>query len=163
MLILCRFGPNTFPAFNSVIFSVEVQVAYIASTLIKPIIDGCASVVEVKGEAEESFIRDLDRTLDETVFAAGCNNWYINSAGRNSAAWPGLAATFWRATAFPKWSDFKLTGGSNLWVLRKTWRKLTSISPLAWLLVAGVAARAAYDGRIPFPDFASQLIGQLKV
>ncbi|KAN0110969.1 FAD/NAD(P)-binding domain containing protein [Hyaloscypha variabilis] len=129
------FGPNTFPAFNSVIFSVEVQVEYIAKTLVSPILDRYADIVEVKTEAEEKFIQNLDGILEHTVFAAGCSNWYINSAGRNSASWPGLASTFWKAAMFPKWKDFEFDGGSRAWVVRKVIRSVKTLSVLAWLIV----------------------------
>lgn len=122
----CRrsFGPNTFPAFNSVIFSVEVQVAYIANTLIKPIIDGYADVIEVKKSAEDRSVESLDQVLRNEVFSSGCSNWYINKSGRNSAAWPGLASTFWKATYFTRWNDFTTEGGSSTWVVRRLWRAL---------------------------------------
>ncbi|KAF4994132.1 hypothetical protein FDECE_13232 [Fusarium decemcellulare] len=142
------FGPNTFPAFNSVIYAIEVQVAYIASVLVKQVIDGYADVIEVKQDAEESFIQDLDRELGETVFSAGCSNWYINKAGRNSAAWPGLAVTFWQATFFPKWNDFLMTGGSTLWLIRKTWRKLKNASPLIWLALITSIGFAIFGGTV---------------
>ncbi|KAH6869051.1 hypothetical protein B0T10DRAFT_418998 [Thelonectria olida] len=157
------FGPNTFPAFNSVIYAIEVQVAYIASVLVKPIIDGYANVVEVKEESEETFIDDLDRVLDETVFAAGCSNWYINSAGRNSAAWPGLAVTFWRATYFPKWRDFIFSGGSSFWFFRKTWRNLTNVSPAIWVALFGVTAGAAGQQSWPISQLATEFISQIKL
>jgi len=118
-----------------VIFSVEVQVEYIAKTLISPILDRYADVVEVKPEAEKKFIGDLDGILEHTVFSAGCSNWYINSAGRNSASWPGLASTFWRAAMFPKWKDFEMNGGSRTWVVRKATRSLTTTPLWAWLMV----------------------------
>ncbi|ORY69025.1 uncharacterized protein BCR38DRAFT_363903 [Pseudomassariella vexata] len=156
------FGPNTFPAFNSVIYAVEVQVAYVASTLIKPVLDGYADVIEVKEEAEEKFVQDLDGVLEETVFSAGCSNWYINNAGRNSAAWPGLAWTFWRATMFPKWADFTMTGGSSLWVFRRAWRNLATTPPAVWLLLLGVAARATHNGPMSVPQYATAFIGRLK-
>lgn len=123
-----RFGPNTFPAFNSVIFSVEVQVAYIANTLIKPIIDGYADVIEVKKSAEDNSVQTLDRVLNNEVFSSGCSNWYINKSGRNSAAWPGLASTFWKETYFTRWDDFKMEGGSKMWLLRRAWRGIRCCS-----------------------------------
>jgi hypothetical protein len=107
-----------------VIFSVEVQVAHIANTLIKPIIDGYADVVEVKKSAEDDSVQALDRVLDKEVFSSGCSNWYINKFGRNSAAWPGLASTFWKATYFTRWKDFKMQGGSKMWVFRRVWREM---------------------------------------
>ncbi|KAH7371123.1 monooxygenase, partial [Pyrenochaeta sp. MPI-SDFR-AT-0127] len=92
------FGPNTFPAHNSVIYSSEVQVDYLAKTLFQPLLDGAAQIIEVKKGAEEEFVADVDQELSGTVFSAGCSNWYINTDGRNSASWPGYAATFWYKT-----------------------------------------------------------------
>jgi hypothetical protein len=108
-----RFGPNTFPAHNSVIFASEVQVDYIAKTLFQPIINGRAATVEVKKEAEEGFVESIDVELNGTVFSAGCSNWYMNKKGRNSASWPGYAATYWYRTFFPRWNDFVLENGSK--------------------------------------------------
>jgi cation diffusion facilitator CzcD-associated flavoprotein CzcO len=69
------FGPNTFPAHNSVIFTSEVQVEYIAKTLVTPIIEKLAGIVEVKDVAEEEFARGIDKSLRGSVFSAGCSNW----------------------------------------------------------------------------------------
>ncbi|KAF5636952.1 monooxygenase [Fusarium sp. NRRL 25303] len=145
------FGPNTFPAFNSVIYAIEVQVDYITSVLVKPIVDGYTHVVEVKQDAEEDFVENLDRVLSETVFSAGCSNWYINKAGRNSAAWPGEAVTFWKATYFPTWSHFLWTGGSSFWMLRKAWRNLKTTSPLSWLALIAGTGFAMSQGLLAIP------------
>lgn len=146
-----RFGPNTFPAFNSVIYAIEVQVAYISQALIKPILDDYASTIEVDAEAEESCVRGLDDELSVTVFSAGCSNWYINKAGRNSAAWPGLASTFWKATMFPRWKDFVMEGGSVWWPFRKAVRVLSRRSSLVVLAVLAAAAGRllASPGSVP--------------
>lgn len=122
------------------IFPVEVQVAYIANSLIKPVFDGYTDVLEVKKDAEDRSVKELDKILGETVFAAGCSNWYINSAGRNSAAWPGLASTFWKATYFTKWSDFEMEGGTKAWFARKLRRKLQQNSTIMLALAATAAA-----------------------
>ncbi|KAF1817472.1 FAD/NAD(P)-binding domain-containing protein [Eremomyces bilateralis CBS 781.70] len=121
------FGPNTFPAHNSVIFASEVQVDYLAKTLFEPLLDRRARTVEVEKAAEDYFVEGIDLELHDTVFSAGCSNWYINKAGRNSASWPGYAATFWRRTLFPKWSDFKLKGGDSFWRLRRAWRSIVGL------------------------------------
>lgn len=131
---------NTFPAFNSVIYAIEVQVAYISQALIKPILDDYASTIEVNAEAEERSVRGLDDELSVTVFSAGCSNWYINKAGRNSAAWPGLASTFWRATMFPRWKEFVMEGGSVWWPFRKAVRVLSRRSSLVVLAALAVVA-----------------------
>ncbi|KAF1965080.1 hypothetical protein BU23DRAFT_575195 [Bimuria novae-zelandiae CBS 107.79] len=46
------FGPNTFPAHNSALFAIEVQVSYVARTLLAPLVDRRFSVMEVKSTAE---------------------------------------------------------------------------------------------------------------
>ncbi|OBT52176.1 hypothetical protein VE04_06161 [Pseudogymnoascus sp. 24MN13] len=109
------FGPNSFPAHNSVIFATEVQAAFIVKSLFTPIMNNRASIIEVKQEAEDSFTAGVQSLLNGTVFSANCSNWYINSKGKNSASWPGYASTFWRETFFPRFKDFKLEGGSTLW------------------------------------------------
>lgn len=142
------FGPNTFPAFNSVIYAVEVQVDYLAKTLFKTVINGYADIVEVREEAEAQFVTELDKTLATTVFNSGCNNWYINSAGRNSASWPGMASSFWRATFFPRWGDFALEGGNAAWITRRALRNIKMASTWIWLAVIFVVVSAfdAYSG-----------------
>lgn len=142
------FGPNTFPAFNSVIYAVEVQVDYLTKTLFKTVIDGYADVVEVREEAEAHFVTELDKTLATTVFNSGCNNWYINSAGRNSASWPGMASSFWRATFFPRWGEFALEGGNAAWIARRALRHIKMASTWIWLAVIFVVVSAfdTYSG-----------------
>jgi hypothetical protein len=77
--------------------------------------DQRASLIEVKQSAEDYFAKDMENQLTGSVFSAGCSNWYINSAGRNSASWPGYASTFWRQTFFPKFNDFELLDGEKFW------------------------------------------------
>lgn len=125
--------------------------------------DGYANVVEVKAEAEERFVHNLDKVLAETVFAAGCSNWYINSAGRNSAAWPGLAATFWKATAFPKWKDFVMDGGSNWWLFHKARRHVANASWPIWFIALGVGMWAAYRNPTLFSESVPIAFSQLKL
>jgi hypothetical protein len=113
----------------------------------KPILDRYASTIEAKKDSEEKFVADLDGVLDTTVFSAGCSNWYINTEGRNAAAWPGLASSFWRATLFPKWNDFSMKGGSRFWVFKKLSRKLRMTSPAIWVAVLGFLGSIAWDRR----------------
>jgi hypothetical protein len=103
--------------------------------------------VEVKPEAEEKFVADIDEELRGTVFSAGCSNWYINSEGRNSASWPGLAANFWRRTFFPQWDDFVMEGGRTGWRLTRAYRSLSSffLSKAGLLVSLAVLAGWAED------------------
>ncbi|KAF1984630.1 FAD/NAD(P)-binding domain-containing protein [Aulographum hederae CBS 113979] len=145
------FGPNTFPAHNSVIFASEVQVDYLAKTLFRPLMDGVADTVEVKEGPENDFVADIDQELSGTVWTAGCSNWYINADGRNSASWPGYALNFWRRTLFPKWKDFTMEGGSSFWILKKGYRTIAGVlfSQPALLCSAAVFGIWAMDNGFP--------------
>jgi hypothetical protein len=107
--------------------------------------DGYASVIEVGADAEENFVQDLDKVLADTVFSAGCSNWYINKAGRNSAAWPGLAVTFWKATFFPRWNDFIMDGGSVWWPFHKVVRQIQGAKSLLLVAILAVAAGGSWS------------------
>ena len=127
-----------------------MQVDYIAKTLIQPLVDGRASTVEVKEEAEEGFVANIDKELRGTVFSSGCSNWYINNQGRNSASWPGFAATFWRKTFFPKWEDFVVKGGHSTWMLKRACRSVISLltSKSGFLASAALIGFLAQDHRL---------------
>lgn len=77
------FGPNAFPAHNSVIFTNEVQVEFIIKTLVAPVVGVHFEVLDVKQAAEK---RDADQIQDELrtmVWSSGCASWNLDSAGRN--------------------------------------------------------------------------------
>ncbi|KAJ5417027.1 uncharacterized protein N7487_000577 [Penicillium crustosum] len=120
------FGPNTFPAHNSVLFASEVQVDYLARTLLAPIIDRRIYSLEVKPTAENQWVNALQAELKGSVFEAGCSNWYINPHGRNSASWPGYASTYWKEALKPQIGMFKEVPRSNLWMLNTVWRWIRS-------------------------------------
>lgn len=122
LTILYSFGPNTFPAHNSVLFASEVQVEYLARTLIAPIIDRRITSLEVKLTAEYQWVNKLQSELKGTVFEAGCSNWYMNKHGRNSASWPGYASTYWKEALIPHFGVFKESYGSRLWFFNTIWR-----------------------------------------
>lgn len=123
---LHSFGPNTFPAHNSVLFASEVQVDYLARTLLAPIIDRRIYSLEVKPTAENQWVNALQAELKGSVFEAGCSNWYINPHGRNSASWPGYASTYWKEALKPQIGMFKEVPRSNLWMLNTVWRWIRS-------------------------------------
>lgn len=128
------FGPNTFPAHNSALFACEVQVEYVARTMLAPLLDGQASVIEVKATSENQWVNSIHDQLKGSVFAAGCSNWYINEYGRNAASWPGYASTYWKETLIPRWGVLNKTGGSKWWLLNTLRRWLRTTSTAAYCL-----------------------------
>lgn len=142
------FGPNTFPAHNSALFTCEVQVEYVTKTLFKTLLQGRAAVMEVRENAENDFTNSIQDELKGSVFAAGCSNWYINSAGHNSASWPGYASSFWWKTFFPKFADYNLHDGDKNWFLKTVAAEFVGVmtskfaAAVAGLLLLTIITRA---------------------
>lgn len=133
-----RFGPNTFPAHNSALFSCETQVEYIAREMIAPILNHRAATVEVTSSAEDQWVNRIHSELSGSVFQAGCSNWYINEFGRNAASWPGYASTYWKESLIPRWNVLTKAGGSPFWLLNRIIRMLRTTSALTYFLVFAV-------------------------
>ncbi|KAF7545996.1 hypothetical protein G7Z17_g8736 [Cylindrodendrum hubeiense] len=133
------FGPNTFPANNSALFACETQAEYAVKSLLKPLIDRRATVIEVKQSAEDRKTNAIHEELKSTVFAGDCSNWYIGHYGRNAASWPGFARGYWFATMFPDWSAFNITGTNPLWPAYAAARNLRTMSIYTKIFVLACA------------------------
>ncbi|KAG6919169.1 hypothetical protein DXG01_008467 [Tephrocybe rancida] len=112
-------GPNTATGHTSVIFTEEVQVNY-SLDLIKPILRGKLSSVDVTHEATDRYNELLQDRLSRSVFV-GCNSWYrVNGAGKVNSS----SAHFWWWLRRPIWTDYEVKGhesgqtltGSILWL-----------------------------------------------
>ena len=81
-------GPNTILGRNSNFFIIECQVHYVMNCL--RLLRGTAGVraMEVRPEAMEEYRQWLAKTSARTVWQAGCQSWYQNSAGRVTNPWP---------------------------------------------------------------------------
>lgn len=140
-----RFGPNVFPANNSALYACETQVAYAAKALFEPLLDGRASVIEVKEAVENRKTNEIQHRLRGSVFSGNCSNWYIGEFGRNAASWPGLALEFQLATLFPDWKAFNVKGGNRLWFVN--YLKRWILRHKTWC-VAGIATAIAFSGNV---------------
>ena len=137
------FGPNSFPAHNSVIYTAEVQAEFTRKALIEPLMFGKASAIDVTQAAEDFDPNRIQIGLKDMVWEAGCTNWYLNEWGRNTASYHGKAAQFWFETMFPKASDFLFKGASNslFWRIRSLayhilqWKKVIGLLVASGLLL----------------------------
>ncbi|ORX97011.1 monooxygenase [Clohesyomyces aquaticus] len=146
------FGPNTFPAHNSALFSCEVQIEYVARTLLAPLVDMKASIIEVKGTSENKWVNSIHGQLKGSVFQAGCLNWYINEHGRNAASWPGYASTYWKEALIPHPGAFVSKGGSKLWFLRRLSRWLRTTSSTTYSLAIILIGIGIWGRNVAFRD-----------
>ncbi|PNY26054.1 Uncharacterized protein TCAP_04011 [Tolypocladium capitatum] len=110
------FGPNTVSGHTSAIMAIENAINY-ALRVIKPVIDGDATAVEVKREAETQYSQQIHEDLHKTVWWAGCGSWY-NTTGRSGKTWnamtyPYSQAYYWYKCLFPAYGDWNYTWTPN--------------------------------------------------
>ncbi|MFI5299494.1 MAG: flavin-containing monooxygenase [Polyangiales bacterium] len=82
-------GPNTGLGHNSMVFMIESQVAYVIDA-IKTLIARGLRVLDVQRAAQQRFDDEVQARLTRTVWATGCQSWYLGENGRNSTTWPGF-------------------------------------------------------------------------
>jgi cation diffusion facilitator CzcD-associated flavoprotein CzcO len=93
-------GPNSI-GINSVIFSLEAQIAYVMDALRTMERDGAARI-EVRAAALDDFVEACERRSDGSVWTAGgCKAYYVDANGRNFGIYPGFASEYrWRTRKF---------------------------------------------------------------
>jgi cyclohexanone monooxygenase len=92
-------GPNTGLGHTSLVYMIESQIAYVMDAL-RFVERSNTEVVEVRGDVQAAYNRELQERLRGTVWTAGgCTSWYIDRTGRNSTLWPTFTLPFRRRTA----------------------------------------------------------------
>jgi cation diffusion facilitator CzcD-associated flavoprotein CzcO len=91
-------GPNTGLGHTSVVLMAESQVDYVLDAM-RTMRERGAAAVEVRGEAQVAYNREVQARMRGTVWTSGgCASWYIDATGRNSTLWPGSTWSFRRRT-----------------------------------------------------------------
>ena len=146
------FGPNAFPAHNSVIYTNEVQVEYIIKSIFTPILKGSFATIDVKASAENHDANTIQQKLKDMVWSSGCSNWNLDSSGRNTTNYHDETWKFWWQLWWPVWKDFELEGGRGAMLpWRPEWKVAASTlaaSLMAGAVVVGTGSR--------FPGFISR-------
>lgn len=107
------FGPNAFPAHNSVIYTNEVQVEYMIKTIFRPILKGHFRTIDVKEAAEVCDANSVQEKLKTMVWSGGCSNWNLDANGRNTTNYPDNTWKFWYQLYWPTWDDFDFSGDTG--------------------------------------------------
>ncbi|KAF8636867.1 hypothetical protein AX16_010925 [Volvariella volvacea WC 439] len=133
-------GPNTVNGHGSALFTYEVQSDYLIQ-LIKPVLDGAISSVDVTTTATEEYNDKIQRQMQNTVYIR-CNSWYRKGGnGKVTSAFPGSAIKYWWWLRKPNWNHYAIYGQDGKEVGWKTIRdeKSNSVSySLGCLVVAAV-------------------------
>lgn len=106
--LLFIIGPNTGLAHNSLVHVMESQVNYMLDYLRLLEKGGPGAYLDVKPEAQRQYNEQLQQKLGTTVWASGCQSWYLNAQGKNTTLLPALTVTFRRDTKRVKKQDYTL-------------------------------------------------------
>ncbi|HEV2130540.1 MAG TPA: NAD(P)/FAD-dependent oxidoreductase, partial [Longimicrobiaceae bacterium] len=101
-------GPNTGLGHTSVILMIEAQIEHLVNAL-RYMEAHSVHAVEPREEAQEAFVREVDRKMEGTVWTSGgCRSWYLDETGRNSTLWPGSVGSFRRRVAPFRPGEYRL-------------------------------------------------------
>lgn len=103
--------------------SIENGINY-ALRVLKPVLEGKASVACVKRSAEESYVDRLQAALQKTVWTTGCNSWYVRGPGGkiwNGMTYPWSQAYYWYESLFPVWRDWEYSVSGFFLLMRVKW------------------------------------------
>lgn len=102
-------GPNCFTGHTSVVYTSESMVIQ-ALNFIKPLLNGDATIVEVKKEAETEWTSQIQSALKKMVWAdSRARNWYLREDGWNSNTYPYTQLDYLYRCSYPTWRHWNIT------------------------------------------------------
>lgn len=104
------YGPNTNLVVNgSIILMAECSVDYTLA-LLRHLVEGEASALEVRPEVFEAFNSEIDAANEKMAWGTpGVNSWYKNASGRVSQNWPLPLLEYFSRTRSMNPSDYVVT------------------------------------------------------
>ena len=106
------YGPNTNLGHSSIIFMLESQMNYIRQCVGR-LVDDRLRALDVLPTAQSQFNTALQQRLSQSVWSTGCDSWYVNDKGRNTANWPGFTFEYRYRTRRPDWADYRVVAGAS--------------------------------------------------
>jgi hypothetical protein len=110
MILTHYLGPNSATGHTSTVMAIENAINY-SLRVVKPLLEGKASVVEVRPEKERQYVKDIQAALQNSVWASGCHSWYVKTDEETGRRWNGMSypwsqSSFWWACLFPRFGDY---------------------------------------------------------
>jgi cation diffusion facilitator CzcD-associated flavoprotein CzcO len=106
------YGPNTNQGGNSILLILEAQAQFVASALEALRATG-ASSLEVTPAAMARYAGELERDLEQTVWARGCSSYFHNAAGDIVTQLPHTSGWYREATKDLDRADFAFVPGAR--------------------------------------------------
>ncbi|MEW2358316.1 NAD(P)/FAD-dependent oxidoreductase [Spirillospora sp. NPDC029432] len=94
------YGPYTNLGHNSIIYMLESQFRYVLGCL-RAMLEAGLDWIDVRPDVQDAFGREMQERLRGTVWASGCDSWYMNADGKVVNNWPGFTFAYRRATRRP--------------------------------------------------------------
>ncbi|KAK1753013.1 hypothetical protein QBC47DRAFT_453672 [Echria macrotheca] len=140
-------GPNTVTGHTSTVMAIENAINY-ALRVIRPVLEGRLTIVDVKREAEEAYVAKVHRALEEMVWAnGGSKNWYTKEleVGGVKRTWNGMTYPWWQGhywyhCLFPVWRDWQYGGKPCKPTIAKRRAASRWLLTFVFLALGGVAA-----------------------
>lgn len=105
-------GGPTSPIGNfSWLRTAETQAHYICQIVSRMMNENIREIVPTK-EAAKTFNNEVRDKLPTTIWASGCNSWYIDENG-NVASWPWTFSKFAQDLSSPNWDEYKVSAESS--------------------------------------------------
>jgi cation diffusion facilitator CzcD-associated flavoprotein CzcO len=105
-------GPNTGLGHNSMIYMIETQVDFVLRAL-NWLDDTKAVALDIKPHAMEAWTKRVDTGIATSVWATGCQSWYMSADGRNPAIWPELCVDYRTTVSSAPASDWVKIGSEG--------------------------------------------------
>ncbi|KAJ7232049.1 hypothetical protein B0H12DRAFT_1029168, partial [Mycena haematopus] len=107
-------GPNTATGHTSVLHTEELQISYILQ-LVKPIVDGLVSSIDVTPRATDAYNDLIHARLSRSVFME-CLSWYrTGGVGKVSSIFPGPMFLYGWWIRRPRWEDYNVKATTDQW------------------------------------------------
>jgi len=91
-------GPNSGLGHSSMIHMMESQTNYIIKYLKLLEKTGENGFLDLKPDVQRDYNEVLQKDFQKTIWASGCNSWYVNHEGKNTVLYPRLTMNFRRET-----------------------------------------------------------------
>jgi cation diffusion facilitator CzcD-associated flavoprotein CzcO len=99
------YGPNTNLGAGSIIYMLESQIGYVVDA-VRVLERAKLNYLDVRGEAQGGFNREIQERLSGSVWMAGCSSWYVTESGKVTNNWPGVTTEYRRRTRRVDLADY---------------------------------------------------------
>ncbi|KAF7314924.1 hypothetical protein MIND_00006300 [Mycena indigotica] len=141
-------GANTATGHTSLLYAMEVQVAYLLQ-LLDPLFAGKITSVEPTTSAADAYNEKVQSRLSKFIWAR-CQSWYrVGNVGKIHGLFPGSMTLFWWWLRKPNWKHYLVVkaGGvraeAGKWKPERKWRKSLVVGLLTVAAAAAVLTQSS--------------------